>query len=187
MDDMIQACLEKAQHAMDKVYVHVQAAFAKVRAGRALPSMLDGLMVMYYGNETPIGQVASISAPDARTLAIKPWEARLIPELEKAIFHSRLALTPQNDGETIRLNIPLLTEERRQGLVKQIRAEAEKGKEAVRNARKEAKEALKHLQKTGTSEDEVKTAEGKVQELTDTYIKQIDTLLSRKEAEIMTV
>ena len=185
--DTLSACLEKAQQAMEKAHTHTQTAFAKIRAGRALPSMLEDIVVMYYGNETPISQVASISAPDARTLAIKPWESRLIPDLEKAILHSRLALTPQNDGETVRLNIPPLTEERRQGLVKQVKAEAEKGRVAMRSVRREAKETLKRLQKTGTSEDEVKTAEGKIQELTDTYIKRLDSLLIRKEAEIMTV
>lgn len=183
----IQAYLDKAQQAMEKSYERTQAEFAKIRAGRAMPSMLDGLMVMYYGNPTPINQVASISTPDARTLMIKPWEKKLIAELEKTIFNSKLALTPQNDGETVRINIPPLTEERRKELVKQVKGESEKGKIAIRNARKDTKEGFKQLQKAGVSEDEVKVAEEKAQKLTDTYIQKIDTLLSHKEAEIMEV
>src|SRR3569832_1729491 len=109
----IQEHLEKAERAMEKAYVRTQTEFAKIRAGRAMPSMLDGLLVMYYGNATPINQVASISTPDARTLAIKPWEQRLIPEIEKTILNSNLGITPQNDGEQVRLNIPPLTEGRR--------------------------------------------------------------------------
>jgi ribosome recycling factor len=185
--DETQEYLEKAREAMGKAYVRTQTEFAKIRAGRALPNMLDGILVMYYGNATPIGQVASISTPDARTLAIKPWEQRLIPELEKAIFNSRLALTPQNDGETVRINIPPLTEERRKELVKQVRAEAEKGRVIVRNARKDVKEGLKQLQKAGISEDRIKIAEEEVQKLTDTYIDKLDALLTHKETEIMAV
>lgn len=172
---------------MEKACGRTRSEFAKIRAGRAMPHMLDGVMVMYYGNATPINQVASVSSPDARTLAIKPWEKKIIPEIEKAILNSKLGLTPQNDGETVRLNIPPLTEERRKDLVKQVRNEAEKGKIAVRNVRKEAKETLKQLQKAGTSEDAVKTAEEQAQKLTDSYISQIDDLLAHKEAEIMEV
>ncbi len=186
MDD-IKKCLENAGHAMEKAYLRTQAAFAKIRAGRALPSMLDGISVMYYGNATPINQVASISTPDARMLAIKPWEQRLIPEIEKAIFSSRLALTPQNDGETICLNIPPLTEERRKALVKQVKEEAEKGRVVVRNIRKDVKEVLKQLQKEGISEDAIKIAEEQAQKLTDTYISKLGALLAHKEVEVMEV
>jgi ribosome recycling factor len=185
--DEIQEYLEKAKQAMEKAYVRTQTEFAKIRAGRALPNMLDGILVMYYGNATPISQVASISTPDARTLAIKPWERRLIPELEKAIFNSRLALTPQNDGEIVRINIPPLTGERRKELVKQVRVEAEKGRVLMRNARKDAKEGFKQLQKAGTSEDRIKIAEEQAQKLTDTYIEKLDALLAHKETEMMEV
>ena len=185
--DEIQKQLEKAGHAMDNAYVRTQREFTKIRAGRALPSMLDGIVVMYYGNATPISQVASVSAPDARTVLIKPWEKRLIPELEKTILHSRLALTPQNDGEAIRINIPSLTEERRKALAKQVRVEAEKGRVVVRNIRKDMKEVWKKLQKSGVSEDAIKKAEGQMQKLTDTYINKLDTLMACKEAEIMEV
>ena len=183
----IQEHLGKARHAMENAYARTQKEFIKIRAGRALPSMLDGISVMYYGNATPIDQVASVSTPDARTLAIKPWEQRLIPELEKAILNSTLALTPQNDGEIVRLNIPPLTEERRKALVKQVKAEAEKGKVLVRSVRKDTKETLKKLQKSGASEDATKIAEEQVQKLTDTYIGKLDVLLDRKEAELMEV
>jgi ribosome recycling factor len=186
MDD-IKKCLEEAEHAMEKAYVRTQAEFAKIRAGRVLPSMLDGISVTYYGNTTPINQVASISTPDARTLAIKPWERRLIPEIEKAIFSSRLALTPQNDGEIICIKIPPLTEERRKDLVKQVREEAEKGRVAVRNIRKDAKGVLKQLQKEGASEDAIKIAEEQAQKLTDAYINKFGELLVHKEAEVMEV
>ncbi len=185
--DELQEQLEKARHAMENAHERVQKEFAKIRAGRALPSMLDGILVVYYGNATPINQVASISTPDARTLAIKPWERRLIPEIEKAIFSSKLALTPQNDGETILINIPPLTEERRKILVRQVREEAEKGRIVVRNLRRDIKEVFKKLQKSGTSEDVIKIAEEQAQKLTDTHINKIDALLARKEIEVMEV
>lgn len=186
MDD-IQQVLVHAEQAMHKACAHTQVAFSKIRAGRATPNMLDQIMVAYYGNATPISQIASVSTPDARTLVIKPWEKGLIPEIEKAILSSSLALAPQNDGEVIRLNIPSLTEERRKNLVKQVRNEAEKGRVGVRNLRKEAKEALRNLPKEGISEDRVKKAETKLQELTDHYIQHISQLLARKEDEAMQV
>jgi len=185
--DEIQKQLEKADQLMQKAYVHTQVEFSKIRAGRAMPDMLDGLQIMYYDTMTPINQVAAITTPDARTLAIKPWEKRCISEIEKAILNSRLGLNPQNDGETIRIIIPPLTEERRKDLVKQVKNEAEKGKVAMRNIRKDIKEALKHLQKEGASEDDIKTAEDKLQNLTDKRIQHIDTLLGHKEAEILEV
>lgn len=185
--DETQEYLKQAGLAMAKAHERTQKEFAKIRAGRAMPNMLDGIMVMYYDNATPINQVASISSPDARTLAIKPWEKKIIPEIEKAILNSKLGLTPQNDGETVRLNIPPLTEERRKDLVKQVRSEAEKGKVAVRNVRKEVKETLKQLQKAGTSEDAIKKAEEQAQKLTDDAINKVDELLGHKETEIMEV
>lgn len=185
--DKIQEKLERAELAMEHVHVHTQKELAKVRTGRALPNMLDGLLVTHYGHATSIHQVASISSLGARTLSIKPWEQRLIPEIEKAILNSNLGITPQNDGETIHINIPPLTEERRKELVKQVKKETEKSKIAVRGVRKELKEALKQLQKTGTSEDTIKRAEEQAQKLTDTYIRKLDLLLARKEEEVMEV
>ncbi len=179
--------IEEAKDHMEKSLHHVSNALTKIRAGRAHPNMLDGLLVEYYGNPTPINQVATVNTPDARTLAIKPWEKSMIAEIEKAIINSDLGLNPQNDGEMIRLNIPPLTEERRVSLVKQARNEAEHGRVSVRNVRKEANDHIKKLLKEHVSEDEVKKAESKIQELTDEYVKKIDELLSKKEEEIMTV
>jgi ribosome recycling factor len=148
--------IEEAKEHMEKSLQHLVHALAKIRAGRAMPSMLDGLMVPYYGNMTPINQVASVNTPDARTLAIKPWEKSVIGEIEKAIINSDLGLNPQNDGEMIRLNIPPLTEERRKDLVKQARQEAEHGRVSVRNVRKDANDHVKKLLKEHVAEDEVK-------------------------------
>jgi len=143
--------------------------------------------VKYYDNDTPITQVASISTPDARSIIIKPWEKSTIGEIEKAIINSDLGFNPQNDGEIVRINIPPLTEERRVNLTKQAKNEAEEGKISIRNARKDANDQLKKLQKEGTAEDDVKRAEDKVQALTDDYVKRIDEILEQKEKEIMTV
>jgi ribosome recycling factor len=179
--------IEEAKDHMDKSIQHLAHALAKIRAGRAMPSMLDGLMVDYYGNPTPINQVASVNTPDAKTLAIKPWEKNMIPLIEKAIINSDLGLNPQNDGEMVRLNIPPLTEERRKDLVKQSRHEAEHGRISVRNVRKDANDHIKKLLKEHVAEDEVKRGEQRIQELTDEYTKQIDEMLTQKEEEIMTV
>src|SRR5690606_11861159 len=149
--------------------------------------MLDGLMVDYYGTPTPIAQVASINSPDARTNAVKPWEKKLISEIEKTIINSDLGLNPQNDGEMIRINIPPLTEERRKNLMKQVRNEAENGKISVRNIRKDTNDSLRKLLKEGASEDDIKRAEEQVQILTGQYSETIDGLVGKKETEIMTV
>ena len=186
MDD-IEQILTHTEQTMDNAYAHTQASCSKIRAGRATPNMLDQVRVAYYGNTTPISQVASVSTPDAKTLVIKPWEQGLIPEIEKAILSSQLDLVPQNDGKVVPINIPPLTEERRKSLVKQVRNEAEKGRVGIRNLRKEAKDALRSLPKEGISEDGIKKAETKLQELTDRYIQQINQLLADKEDQIMEV
>jgi ribosome recycling factor len=187
MEDEISFYLSEAKESMGKAVSHADATMAKIRAGKALPSMLDGLMVTYYGTPTPIGQVASVNSGDARTLLIKPWERNLIPDIERAIINSDLGLMPQNDGEVIRLNIPPLTEERRRELVKQAKAEAENGRVSVRNIRKDVNDALRKLQKDGASEDAVKRAEEEVQKLTDAHVKKVDELFAKKEADIMKV
>jgi ribosome recycling factor len=179
--------IEEAKDHMEKSIQHVLQALAKIRAGRAMPSMLDGLVVDYYGNPTPVTQVASVNTPDAKTLAIKPWEKNILAVIEKAIINSDLGLNPQNDGETIRLNIPPLTEERRKDLVKQSRTEAEHGRVSVRNVRKDANDHLKKLLKDHVSEDDVKRAEAQIQEITNSHIQQVDDILAKKEDEIMTV
>ncbi|MFN3403721.1 MAG: ribosome recycling factor [Cytophagaceae bacterium] len=183
----IQLYLDEAKETMQKALKHTESEFTKIRAGKAMPSMIHGVMVDYYGAPTPVEQVSSITAPDARTITLKPFEKKLIQDIEKAIRDSGLGFNPQNDGEVVRINLPPLTEERRKALVKQVKAEAENGKVAIRNIRKDTNEELKKLQKEGASEDDIKKAEEKVQGLTNEFIAKIDQLLSKKEAEIMTV
>ena len=183
----IQLRLEEARDLMEKAILHTNHELAKIRAGKAMPDMLDSLKVDYYGTPTPINQVASINTPDARTLAIKPWEKNMLTEIEKAIMNSDLGLTPQNDGEMVRLNIPPLTEDRRKTLVKQVKQETENGKISVRNIRKDTNDGLKKLLKEGASEDEVKRGEEQVQLLTDQFVEKADELYKKKEKEIMTV
>lgn len=183
----IELYLDDAKEQMQKAVDHTAAELVKIRAGKAMPNLMEGIMVPYYGTPTPINQVSSITTPDARTLAIKPFERNLISEIEKAIINSDLGLAPQNNGEIIILTIPALTEERRVTLVKQAKHECENGKISVRTVRKDTNDSLKKLQKEGASEDEVKRAEEKVQKLTDQFIAKIDELLDKKEAEIMKV
>jgi ribosome recycling factor len=181
----IELYLEDAKDRMNKAISHVASELTKIRAGKANPSMLDGIMVSYYGAMTPLNQVSSMTTPDARSIFIKPWEKGLIQEIEKAIMGANIGLTPQNDGQQVIINIPMLTEERRKQLVKQVAGECEHGKVSVRSIRKETNEALKKIK--GASEDDVKNAEESVQKLTDDFILRIDGLMKKKEAEIMTV
>ncbi len=162
--------------------------FGAVRTGRASLSLIDGLTVDYYGTLTPIQQLASLSIPDSRQITIQPWEARVIPEIEKSIMKSDLGLTPMNDGKLIRINIPALTEERRKQLVKVVRKEAEEARVAVRNIRRDINEELKKLEKEKhVSEDEIKKEHDEVQKITDAFIRKVDELLEHKEKEIMEV
>ena len=179
--------LEHAVETMEKSLARLSQELTKIRAGKAMPNMLDALNVDYYGNSTPVHQVASITTPDARTLIIKPWEKAMIGEIEKAIINSDLGLNPQNDGEIVRINIPALTEERRIILVKQAKAAAENGKVSIRNIRKDTNEQLKKLLKEGASEDLIKDAEAKVQKYTDEHVKKIDGVFEVKEKDIMTL
>jgi ribosome recycling factor len=183
----IQFFLDDAKDSMDKAIKHTASELTKIRAGKASPALVEGIMVEYYGTLSPLNQVASVTTPDARSIVIKPWEKKLIQEIEKAIKYSDLGLNPQNDGEVVRLNIPALTEERRRDLVKNVKNEAEAGRVRVRNIRKETNEELRKLLKEGASEDDIKKAEEKVQQLTDTYIKKVDDMFAAKEKEIMTV
>ena len=187
MTEEIELHLDETKDLMEKAVEHVSHEFNKIRAGKAMPNMLDGLMVEYYGNPTPINQVATVNTPDARTIVVKPWEKKSLADIERAIVNSELGLNPQNDGEIIRLNIPPLTEERRRNLVKQAKNEAENGKISLRNIRKDANDAIRRLEKEGTSEDDVKEGELSVQEYTDTYSKKIDELFEHKDKDIMTV
>lgn len=187
MEEEIDFYLDHAREMMDKAIEHSNSSLAKIRAGKAMPNMLDGLEVEYYGNLTPMNQVASVTTPDARTLIVKPWEKGMIQEIEKAITNSDLGLNPQNDGDIVRLNIPPLTEERRLNLVKQAKSEVENGKISIRNVRKEVNDSLKKLLKDGASEDLIKDAEAEVQKLTDSHVAKIDDLFSLKEKDIMTI
>ncbi len=183
----IEIYLDTAKEMMDKAVAHCKSELAKIRAGKAMPSMLDGLMVEYYGSPTPINQVASISTPDARTIFVKPWEKSTINDIEKSIINSGLGFNPQNDGENVIISVPQLTEERRIQLTKQAKAVTEDGKVSVRSARRDANDELKDLQKEGASEDEIKKAEDRVQDMTNQYTKKMDELLELKEQDIMTV
>lgn len=181
----IELYLEDAKDHMMKTLNHVGHELTKIRAGKANPAMLDGVQVSYYGSMTPLNQVSSMTTPDARTIFIKPWEKNLIPEVEKAIRDANLGLNPQNDGQQVIVNIPMLTEERRKQLVKQVGHECEQGRISVRNIRKETNEHLKKIK--GTSEDDIKDAEATVQKFTDEFIAKIDALMKKKESEILTV
>jgi ribosome recycling factor len=181
----IELYLEEGKDLMTKALNHVGHELTKIRAGKANPSMLDGIMVSYYGAQTPLNQVSSMTTPDPRSIFIKPWEKNLIQEIEKAIRDANLGLNPQNDGNQVIVNIPMLTEERRKQLVKQVGQECEHGKVSVRNIRKETNEHLKKIK--GVSEDDVKNAEETVQKFTDEFISKIDALMKKKEVEIMTV
>ncbi len=187
MEEDIKFYLDHAKESMDKTVSHTAQELSKIRAGKAMPNMLEGLMVEYYGNMTPINQVAGVSTPDPRSIMVKPWEKTMIPEIERVIINSDLGLNPQNDGEVIRINIPPLTEERRVILVKQARNEAENGRISLRNIRKDTNDHLKKLLKEHVSEDLVRDAEIDVQTLTDDHVKKIDDLLHAKEEDIMTI
>lgn len=183
----IELYLDEAKELMQKAVDHTAAELIKIRAGKAMPTMLDGIMVQYYGAPTPLNQVSSVTTPDARTLAIKPFERNTIVDIEKAIINSDLGLSPQNNGEVIILTIPMLTEERRITLVKQSKNECETGKISIRTVRKDIMDSLKKLQKDGTAEDDIKRAEDIVQKFTDQYSTKIDEILVKKEIEIMKV
>ena len=184
MNEEIEFILDTAKEAMNNAIEHLVKELRSIRAGKATPSMLSNVMVDYYGSQTPLSQVANVNTPDARTLSIQPWEKNMLQEIEKAIQIANLGLNPMNNGDLIMINVPPLTEERRKGLAKQAKAEAEHAKVGVRNARKDANNDIK---KTDVSDDMKKNSEADVQELTDSFIKIIDEKFSTKEKEIMTV
>ena len=180
IDFIIDTAKEQMQHAIE----HLVKELRSIRAGKATPSMLSTIMVDYYGSQTPLSQVANVNTPDARTISVQPWEKNMLQEIEKAIMIANIGFNPMNNGESIMINVPPLTEERRKDLVKQAKAEAEHAKVGVRNARKEANNDLKKLD---ISEDLKKNTETDIQALTDSYVQQIDQKLVLKEKEIMTV
>ena len=179
--------LELAEDSMKKAISHLEAELTKIRAGKANPQMLDGIVVDYYGTPTPINQVGNISVMDARTLTIQPWEKNMLQPIERAIIASNIGINPQNDGNQIRLFLPPLTEERRRDLVKRSHGEGEHAKVAIRNIRRDAIESIKKAQKNGLSEDAAKDAETEAQDLTNRYITLVDKHLASKEKDIMAV
>ena len=178
---------QKAEAKMQSSIEYLDEALAHIRAGKANPRILDGIKLDYYGSLTPLSGVASISTPDARTIVVQPWEKQMLKEVERAIMNSDVGITPDNNGEIIRLSIPPLTEERRKQLVKQSKQEAEDAKVSVRNARRDAIDAIKKSVKDGVGEDVAKDAENDMQKLHDKYIKKIDEVFAAKEKEILTV
>ncbi|MGZ0016119.1 ribosome recycling factor [Yeosuana sp. AK3] len=185
MDEDIQFILDTAKEAMDNAVKHLEKQFVNIRAGKASPAMLGSVMVNYYGAQTPLNQVANVNTPDGRTITVQPWEKKMLQEIEKGIMIANLGFNPMNNGDTIIINVPPLTEERRRDLAKQAKAEAEDAKIGVRSARKDANTEIKKADHI--SEDFKKNAEIDIQHLTDTYVKKIDDFLEVKEREIMTV
>ncbi|MDO4691574.1 MAG: ribosome recycling factor [Porphyromonadaceae bacterium] len=184
----LKSMIAQAGESMSKAVDHLEELLGRVRAGKANPKILDGIMVEYYGSLVPLNQVGSVTIPDAKSIVITPWEKTIIRDIERAIINSPLGITPENNGELIRLGIPPLTEDRRRELVKQVKSDAEEAKIRVRNVRRDTNDAVKKSIKTdNTPEDVAKDAEAEVQKLHDKYIKRIDELFAEKEKEIMTV
>ena len=184
MED-IQFILDTAKEAMDAAIKHLEKQLVNIRAGKASPAMLGSVMVDYYGSQTPLNQVANVNTPDGRTITVQPWEKAMLQEIERGIMHANLGFNPMNNGESVIINVPPLTEERRASLAKQAKAEAEDAKVGVRNARKDANNDIKKAE--DASEDVKSNAEVDVQDLTNKYVSKVDDMLSLKEKEIMTV
>ena len=184
MEEEIELIIDSAEEGMQNAISHLNKLLPNIRAGKASPSMLGSVMVEYYGSLTPLNQVANVNAPDARTISVQPFEKGSIPNIEKGILQANLGFNPMNNGESVIISVPPLTEERRKQLVKQAKSEAEDAKVGVRNDRKTANNELKKIE---VSEDLQKNAEADIQELTDKYIAKIDRILEAKEKEIMTI
>ncbi|MDR2883423.1 MAG: ribosome recycling factor [Alistipes sp.] len=182
-----QQILENCSGRMQKGIAFLEDTLLNLRAGKASVNVLNGIAVDYYGSPTGIDKVASVNVPDARTILIRPWEKTMIGPIEKAVINSNIGLTPSNNGEEIRLNMPLLTEERRKQIVKQVKEEAEKSRVSLRNARRDSVESFKKSQKDGMPEDEAKNGEAEIQKVYEKYSKKIDEVVAAKEKEIMTV
>ena len=187
MQEEIELVLDDAKEQMQKSLEHLDNELGKIRAGKANPRMLDGVMVEYFGSMTPLSQVANVNSPDPRTIAIRPWEKSMIQPIERAIMAANLGLNPDNNGEMIRVVVPPLTEERRRDLVKQVKKVCEDSRVVVRNIRRDANEEFKKMKKDGLGEDLQKDAEGEVQKIHDAFMKKIDDLFAAKEKDIMTV
>jgi ribosome recycling factor len=187
MNEEVQMVYEMTKEHMEKALEHLDNELNRIRAGKSNVHILDGVMVDYYGTPTPLNQVSNISTPDAKTIMIQPWEKTMIEPIEKALMTSNVGITPGNNGEVIRLIIPQLTEERRRDLVKQVKNEGENGRVSVRNARREANDEYKSMQKDGLSEDETKTAEDDIQKLTDEFTEKVEKIVEAKDNDIMTI
>lgn len=187
MTEEIQFCLDEAKESMQNALNHLEKELQKIRAGKASPQMLDGVMVNYYGTQTPIAQTANISTPDPRQIIVQPWDKSILDNIEKAILAANLGFNPSNEGEILRIIVPAITEERRKKLVLQAKNEAEKSKVNIRNSRRNANDFAKQLEKDGLPEDDSKKLQDKIQNLTDDYIDKIDKLVENKEKDIMTV
>jgi len=187
MSDELILIMEDLEDSMKKAISHLESELVKIRAGKANPQMLDGIVVDYYGSPTPLNQVANVSVADVRTLTIQPWEKNMLQPIERAIINSNIGINPQNDGNMIRMFLPPLTEERRREFVKRANGEGEHSKVAIRNIRRDAIEQIKKLQKDGLSEDAAKDAEKEIQDTTDKFILFVDKHLASKEKEIMAV
>ena len=187
MSDDLQLFLADTAESMNKAIGHLETELSKIRAGKASPAMVDGILIDYYGNPTPLNQVANVSTLDARTISIQPWEKNMLQPIERGIMQANIGITPQNDGNIIRLFLPPLTEERRKELVKKCNGEGEQAKVSIRNIRRDGIEQIKKLQKDGTSEDACKDAEKEAQDTTDKYIALVEKHLAAKEKEIMAV
>jgi len=187
MEEEANLCIEMSREKMEKALNHLEDELAHVRAGKATPNILDGISIDYYGANTPLSQVSNIGTPDPKTIVIQPWDKSMIDTIEKAILYANIGLTPMNNGELIRLNIPPLTEERRRNLVRQVKTMGETTKVSIRNARRDANDDLKKMLKDGLPEDIEKESVEVVQKLTDDHIAKIDLVVNMKEKEIMTV
>lgn len=188
MNEEVKMYMDEAKEQMQNALVHLENELAKIRAGKANPKILNDVLVDYYGSPTPLSQVANITAPDPRTIAVQPWEKNMLGPIQKAIMNANLGFNPDNNGEVVRINVPPLTAERRKELVKQSKGVGETAKVSIRNARRDAIEALKKSIKTdNVPEDVEKDAEAEVQKIHDKFIKKIDELYAAKEKEIMTV
>jgi len=187
MSAEVETIISDTQSTMQKALNHLETELVKIRAGKANPTMLDGIVADYYGNPTAINQIANISVLDARTISVQPWEKNMLQAIERAIIMANIGINPQNDGITIRLFLPPLTEERKKEMVKKCNGEGEHAKVAIRNIRRDSIEAIKKLQKDGLSEDISKDAEKEAQDLTDKYISLVEKHLEAKEKEIMAV
>lgn len=187
MTEEIDFCLEEAEESMTNAISHLEKEFQKIRAGKASPQMLDGVIVDYYGSPTPIAQTANINTPDPRQIIVQPWDKSILGLIEKAILAANLGFNPTNEGEVLRINVPAITEERRKNLVKQAKNEAEKAKISIRSSRRSANDFAKSLEKDGLPEDDSKRLQDKIQDLTNGFIEKVDKLMEAKEKDIMTV